>query len=60
VRACTGRSHAATSASLSQRAMRAMRHGIAGIHGNGRHCGICKLQNLKEVGEFESHSLRHQ
>ncbi len=23
------------------------------------HCGICKLQNLKDAGEFESHSLRH-
>ena len=23
-----------------------------------RHCGICNLQNLKDAGEFESHSLR--
>jgi hypothetical protein len=25
---------------------------------HSRQCGICKLQNLKEPPEFESHSLR--
>ena len=37
---------------------RARRHGIAGIHGKRRHCGICKLQILKGPVGFESHPLR--
>ena len=38
---------------------RARHHGIAGIHDRSWQCGICNLQYLKGLTEFESHPLRH-